>query len=130
MELRRCTSFFGEEKWLPKERFVVRPAAYALIVHSNAILLITNSASGRFSVPGGGVEVGESLHETVVREVREEAGIACEVTRLLIVEEDFFYYDPTDTAYHGLLFYYVGRKLLNAIIWRRQWKHSTMQSSG
>lgn len=85
---------------------MVRPAAYALIVHDNAILLITNETSGRFYVPGGGLEVGESLHEAVVREVQEEAGIAIKVTRLLAAEEDFFYYDPTDTAYHGLLFYY------------------------
>lgn len=68
----------------------MRPAAYALVSHSNPFLLITNSASGRFSVPGGGVEIGESLRETVIRDVGEEAGIASEVTRLLMVEEDFF----------------------------------------
>lgn len=106
MELRTCTSFFGQQRALPKERFVVRPSAYALIVHKDAILLITNETSGRFYVPGGGLEVGESLHEAVVREVQEEAGIAIEVIRLLAAEEDFFYYDPTDTPYHGLLFYY------------------------
>jgi ADP-ribose pyrophosphatase YjhB (NUDIX family) len=39
-------------------------------------------ANGLFSLPGGVVEVGETLHEAVVREVREETSIAIEPVAL------------------------------------------------
>ena len=116
MSLRLCTTLFGEQKWLPKEQFVVRPSAYAVIVRNEAVLLVTNAASGRFYLPGGGVEVGESLQEAVVREVREEAGIDSTVTRLLAAAEDFFYHDPTGVAYHGLLFYYHATTTTNQLL--------------
>ena len=35
-------------------------------------------ANGLYSLPGGVVEVGETLHEALVREVREETGMAVE----------------------------------------------------
>lgn len=38
---------------------------------------------GRWSVPGGRVEAGETDHHAVVREVAEETGVVVEVIRLL-----------------------------------------------
>jgi ADP-ribose pyrophosphatase YjhB (NUDIX family) len=38
---------------------------------------------GRWSVPGGRVEDGESDHHAVIREVAEETGLVVEVVRLL-----------------------------------------------
>ena len=37
---------------------------------------------GRWSVPGGRVQTGETDHDAVVREVAEETGLAVQVTRL------------------------------------------------
>ena len=38
--------------------------------------------------------------------MREEAGIEIDVEGFAHFQEDFFYYDPLDKAYHSLLFYY------------------------
>lgn len=38
---------------------------------------------GRWSVPGGRVEVGETDHRAVIREVAEETGLAVEIIQLL-----------------------------------------------
>ncbi|HXT44395.1 MAG TPA: NUDIX hydrolase [Pseudonocardiaceae bacterium] len=38
---------------------------------------------GRWSIPGGRVEVGETDAHAVIREVAEETGLAVEITRLL-----------------------------------------------
>ena len=65
--------------------------------------------SGKFHLPGGGVQKGELMEETLKRETREETGIEITVERFAHFEEAFFYYDPSKRAYHGLHFYFICR---------------------
>ena len=71
-----------------------RVAAYAVIRRDDRVLLTRISArgyhSGQWSLPGGGVEHGERPADALVREVREECGVACEVGALLDVVDDHF----------------------------------------
>lgn len=51
------------------------PAASAIVVDEHGgILLHRRSDNDLWSIPGGAMEVGESLAQAVVREVREETG--------------------------------------------------------
>ncbi|MFF7186252.1 NUDIX domain-containing protein [Streptomyces sp. NPDC008222] len=43
------------------------------------VLMIQRSDNGRWALPGGGHDIGETIADTVVREVREETGIEVEV---------------------------------------------------
>jgi 8-oxo-dGTP pyrophosphatase MutT (NUDIX family) len=52
------------------------------------LLLIQRSDNGRWALPGGGHDLGESIGETVRREVREETGLEVEVTDLSGVYTD------------------------------------------
>ncbi|QIM18724.1 NAD(+) diphosphatase [Leucobacter coleopterorum] len=56
------------------------PAVIVLIEHEGKVLLGSNALweSGRFSLLAGFVEAGESLEQTVLREVYEEAGVRLE----------------------------------------------------
>jgi len=47
------------------------------------ILLIRRADNGRWCLPGGHVDPGESAAEACIREVREETGLEVEVTRLI-----------------------------------------------
>lgn len=50
----------------------------ALVVRDNAVLLVRmtySSSRGRYMLPGGLVDPGETLDAAVVREVREETGV-------------------------------------------------------
>jgi len=58
--------------------------AVNVIVASDAgeILLIRRSDNGNWALPGGAIDLGESLSQAAVRETREETGIDCEITGL------------------------------------------------
>lgn len=85
---------------------VFRPTVYGVILHNRHVLLITTRSTGKYYFPGGGIERGERMVAALNREVREETGIEVEVINLLHVEEQFFYHDPTEEAWHSLLFFY------------------------
>lgn len=58
----------------------------AVVVRDDCLLVIRRGhgpGAGEWSVPGGRVEGGESLHEAVVREVWEETGLEVVVERFL-----------------------------------------------
>ena len=68
-------------------RYPDRPflAASAAIVRDGKVLVVRRArppAGGLFSLPGGVVEVGETLHEAVAREVREETSLTIEPVAL------------------------------------------------
>lgn len=56
-------------------------AVSAAIFRDGRVLIVRRArapANGLYTLPGGGVELGETLEEAVVREVREETSLAVE----------------------------------------------------
>ncbi len=71
-----------------------RLAAYAVIVVDDRILLTQLSsrtpAPGRWTLPGGGIDPGESPVDAVVREVHEETAHVLRTPRLLDIDSSAF----------------------------------------
>jgi ADP-ribose pyrophosphatase YjhB (NUDIX family) len=62
----------------------VMPSANVIVVNSQGeILMIRRTDNGNWAVPGGGMDLGESITDTAARETREETGITCEITGLV-----------------------------------------------
>jgi len=72
------------------------PAVAAIILRGSEILLVKRASEpglGKWSAPGGSVEIGETLEQALSREVREETGLEIEIGELagvsdLIVRRD------------------------------------------
>jgi 8-oxo-dGTP pyrophosphatase MutT (NUDIX family) len=76
---------------------LIRPGVAAVIFDDGRILLQRRDDTGRWGLPGGGVEPGESVRQALIREVREETGLVVEPLRLIGV-----YSDP---AHHQIVTY-------------------------
>jgi mutator protein MutT len=75
-----------------------------VVIRDGRVLLIRRGKEplrGRWLVPGGTVELGETLQEAVVREVREETGIEVAPREVLIV------FDRIDREEGRVLYHYV-----------------------
>ena len=69
----------------------IRLSVSAVVWKSDArseVLLMQRSDNGHWGLPGGYVELGESVADACAREVREETGVVVEVGKLIGVYSD------------------------------------------
>ena len=97
--------WWGKEHSLPKNKsFYWRPSAFALIIKNNQILLIKSKMSGLWELPGGGVELNETIMEGLDREVYEETGYKISVTNKhpIYIEDNYFYAPDLDEYFRAI----------------------------
>ena len=88
-----------------------RVGSYAVCVRDGAVLLTRFTRSGRWTLPGGGVDHGEDPRDAVVREVLEETGLAFAVGDLLDVRSRRWEHtdpDGTPVDVHGVQLLFSG----------------------
>ncbi|MEV7012227.1 NUDIX domain-containing protein [Streptosporangium sp. NPDC051022] len=60
------------------------PSVNVIVVNdAGDILMIRRSDNDNWAVPGGAIDLGESLPQAAIRETLEETGITCEITGLV-----------------------------------------------
>ncbi len=78
----------------------------AVIVQNELVLLIRRGmepAKGEWSIPGGLVNVGETLRDAAIREVLEETGLLIEPFQLVELVDRIFKDDLGRVRYHYVL---------------------------
>ena len=78
----------------------------AIIIRGEEVLLARRGREpsyGEWSIPGGGVKLGETLKNAVVREVREEVNLAIRVGEVVEVLERIFLDPEGRVQYHYVL---------------------------
>lgn len=73
-----------------KENNWFRYRAAAIIIENECVLFASNEKDDYLYSIGGGVHMGETAEDAVLREVFEETGIHYEIERLAVIHENFF----------------------------------------
>ena len=72
----------------PAPNAIVAAASAVVVNDEHKILLQRRKDNDLWSLPGGTMEIGESIAQTVLREVREESGMQVELVRLVGIYTD------------------------------------------
>jgi ADP-ribose pyrophosphatase YjhB (NUDIX family) len=65
------------------------PSVNVVVENDNGeILMIRRTDNDNWAVPGGAIDLGESVSQAAVRETKEETGIDCEITGLVGIYSD------------------------------------------
>lgn len=104
-----------------KENNWFRYRAAAIIIEDGCVLFASNQRDDYYYSIGGGVHMGETAEDAVLREVYEETGVHYEIDHLAVIHENFFNNNTgTLNAFdcHELSFYYMmkprGNRKLNS----------------
>lgn len=87
-------------------------AVGVIVLKDGLVLLVKRAAEparGKWSVPGGTVELGETLREAAAREVKEETGLDVDVGPLVEVVERVLHDDDGRIRYHYVILDFAAR---------------------
>lgn len=101
---------------LPPRKYPPRPVVGvgAVIAHDDRVVLIKRKyepLAGQWSLPGGTLELGESLEAGVAREIREETGLDVEVGPVVEVFDRILLDADGRVQYHFVLVDYLCRPI-------------------
>jgi 8-oxo-dGTP diphosphatase len=101
---------------LPPRKYPPRPVVGvgAVIAHDDRVVLIKRKyepMAGQWSLPGGTLELGESLEAGVAREIREETGLDVEVGPVVEVFDRILLDAEGRVQYHFVLVDYMSRPI-------------------
>jgi ADP-ribose pyrophosphatase YjhB (NUDIX family) len=86
---------------------------HALVLKEGQILLVQRAkepSKGKWSLPGGRVELGETFYEAASRELLEECAIEIGIERIVDVADFILRDEQGRTKYHFVLIYLLARQ--------------------
>lgn len=101
-----CKDVHGAQEEIPVDKLTFRPSIYGVIIRANKVLLA--GFKDGWTIPGGGVEIGETFADALQREVREETGITAAIGNLVHAEDGFYLNEKEHTGYHSVRLYFNG----------------------
>jgi ADP-ribose pyrophosphatase YjhB (NUDIX family) len=86
----------------------------AVIIEKDRVVLVKRGHAplmGRWSIPGGVLEVGETVREAAAREAKEETGLVVEVGELLGIYDRVLRDEQDRVRYHYVLIDFLCRRI-------------------
>jgi ADP-ribose pyrophosphatase YjhB (NUDIX family) len=79
---------YYDDPGAPKANSLVPSVNVVVVNDAGEVLMIRRSDNDNWAVPGGAIDLGESVSQAAVRETREESGIECEITGIIGIYSD------------------------------------------
>ena len=87
-------------------------SAAACVFQANRVLLVKRTqqpGQGPWSMPGGAIELGETVHDAVRRELREECNVEIKVDRIFNVVDVIVPDESRQIKFHYVVIYLLAR---------------------
>lgn len=81
-------------------------AVIAMIIHDDKVLLVRRGKEpnkGRWGLPGGKIELGETITEAALRELKEETNITAQAGQILTAFDVIMRDEKLQTSHHYIL---------------------------
>jgi 8-oxo-dGTP diphosphatase len=101
----RCIDVFDNEYFTEKSNLGFRPSAYVVVFQGDTVLL--SKQWDGYDFPGGGIDRGETIEETLIREAKEETGYDVHPLSIITAETSFYKSRSKEVYNHCLLLYYL-----------------------
>lgn len=95
------------------------PSCHALIIDGPQVLLVLRAnppLQGYWGLPGGRVELGETVEQALLREVREETGLEVSIERYLGYRDAIDRDESGRVRYHYVVQYFAARPSGGALV--------------
>jgi len=108
-----CNDIEGKKYKVGSNQLSFRPSVYGVIIKNGKILL--SKQWGGYNLPGGGMDLGETIEGALKREVFEETGIKIRVGKVIDCKNSFFKLPFSGKYVHSILMFYTCEALNNRI---------------
>lgn len=79
---------FYDDPRAPAANSLVPSVNVVVVNDEGSVLMIRRTDNGNWALPGGAIDLGESVAQAAVRETLEESGIECEITGIAGIYSD------------------------------------------
>ena len=102
-------SYISEIRRYIGHKPMLSAGATVIVLKDNKILLNLRSDTNTWGIPGGALELGETLEQTATRELKEETGLAAEKFTLLHLfsGKDFYFKYPNGDELYSVVAIYL-----------------------
>ncbi|MBQ7645746.1 MAG: NUDIX hydrolase [Clostridia bacterium] len=102
-------SYISEIRRYIGHKPMLSAGATVVVLKDNKILLNLRSDTNTWGIPGGALELGETLEQTATRELKEETGLAAEKFTLLHLfsGKDFYFKYPNGDELYSVAAVYL-----------------------
>jgi len=100
-----CLDKDGNKTEVKSSELSYRPSVYGIVLKGDEILLVPQWNGHDF--PGGGMEIYETVEETLIREVWEETGYKVKPKNFVGCFDSFWTHPESGKHLHAILIYYV-----------------------
>lgn len=105
----RAVDINGNFHEVSKDEVSWRVHVYGVIINEGKILLSPQHGENRYDLPGGKVDIDESIEEGLCREVKEETGVDVRIIKQLATRDILFkvtFREPQE-VWHSVMIYYL-----------------------